>query len=147
MEEKFNMKKILTIILIILFAASLSFAIDELFTGIDKNKDGKISKQEYLDAAKKTFNKLDKNRDGFLSKEELEAADKAAAKKFLKETDVNKDGKISQEEYIKAAEKRFKFLDKNHDGFIDQKEWNDKNTSVNRNSQVGPVSPLIMFTF
>ncbi|HVS52714.1 MAG TPA: EF-hand domain-containing protein [Opitutaceae bacterium] len=53
------------------------------FAELDKNGDGSISQQEYVDGmkdklgedgAKKHFAELDKNKDGQLSKEELNAA-------------------------------------------------------------------------
>lgn len=53
------------------------------FAALDKNGDGSISQQEYVDGmkdklgedgAKKHFAELDKNNDGQLSKEELNAA-------------------------------------------------------------------------
>jgi Ca2+-binding EF-hand superfamily protein len=142
------MKKIFAALMIILFAAVWSFAADDLFSKIDANKDGKISKQEYMDATAATFRKLDKNKDGFLTKDELKVLDKIDAQRFLKEVDINKDGKISQDEFNKAAEKRFKFLDKNNDDFIDRKEWNNVKDDVNqKNSKSVPVFPLMIFSF
>lgn len=55
---------------------------EEMFTKKDADKDGKISKEEFLkgskDAAKSeaTFTKKDKDKDGSLSKEEFTAAPK-----------------------------------------------------------------------
>lgn len=142
------MKIIISAILLILFCTTIGFADDGDFNKIDTNKDGRVSKKEYIDAVIKSFNRLDKNRDGFLTKDELKAIDKNDAKKFIKEEDINKDGKISKEEFTKAAEKRFKFLDKNNDGFIEQGEWNDVKYSVNpRNSRSSSVSPLMIFSF
>ena len=41
---------------------------------IDKNGDGKISKDEFIAVQTERFNKMDKNNDGFLSKDEMRAA-------------------------------------------------------------------------
>ncbi len=55
---------------------------EEMFTKKDADKDGKVSKEEYLkgskDAAKSeaSFTKKDKDKDGFLSKEEFTAVGK-----------------------------------------------------------------------
>jgi Ca2+-binding EF-hand superfamily protein len=142
------MKKLFGVLAIILVVVSWAFAANDLFSKIEKNKDGKISKQEYMDAAAGDFAGLDKNKDGFLTKGELKAIDTIVMDKFLKEADTNKDGKISREEFTKYAEKRFKFLDKNNDGFIDQKEWNEMKDGANpRNSKVAPISPLMIFSF
>ena len=65
------MKKIIAVLIGILFSATLSIAADDLFSKIDKNKDGKISKKEYLDAVAATFNKYDLNKNGVLSISEV----------------------------------------------------------------------------
>jgi len=63
----------------------------ELFKKLDKNKDGKISKEEFtagrkdLNKAKSQFDKADKNRDGYLGLDEFKfylkrTADRAAKK-------------------------------------------------------------------
>ena len=41
---------------------------------IDKNGDGKISKDEFVAVQIERFTKMDKNGDGFLSKDEMRAA-------------------------------------------------------------------------
>lgn len=48
----------------------------ELIKKMDKNEDGKLSKEEIKGPLEKDFDKIDTNEDGFLSKEELEKAPK-----------------------------------------------------------------------
>lgn len=48
----------------------------EMFTQMDVNKDGKLSKKEVKGPLQKDFSKIDTNADGFLTKEELEKAPK-----------------------------------------------------------------------
>lgn len=134
------MKKILAVIVIMLFAVSLAFAAGEDLPGLDKNKDGKINKKEYMDSMTAVFDRLDKNHDGILARDELSHMDKKDLNRFIKETDTDKDGKIIKREYEQAAEKRFKQLDKNRDGFIDKLEWG----SVGRSEL---YSPFTRFTF
>jgi len=117
------MKKILAVTMIVLFAVSLVFAAEDVFSKLDKNKDGKISKKEYMEATTAVFERLDKNHDGVITRDELAHMDKKDADQFIKETDINKDGKIIKKEYDRAAAKRFKQLDKNRDGFINKREW------------------------
>jgi hypothetical protein len=80
------------------------------FDAIDKNKDEKITKKEWLAAGmnQKSYdliftNKLDKNKDEVLSKLELGTI-------VLPEIDVyaNKDGKITKKGLVKAVNKHVK---------------------------------------
>lgn len=139
----FKMKKILSWIAAVLFIASvapLAFAANEDFTALDKNKDGKISEQEYMDAAAETFDKLDKNHDGILTREEIQSNSKIDAEKFIKMINPNGEGKIVKKMYLQAAKKQFKSWDKNQDGLIDVKEW-----KIAKLSQKQPG--LVIFTF
>ena len=98
---------------------------------MDTNNDGRISKQEYLEAknrwAEKKFAKLDKNTDGFLSEQER-TAEKSGKRRFKKSShyfpkiDANGDGVISAEENKASAERMFKKLDTNNDQVITQDE-------------------------
>ena len=51
-------------------------SIDELFKHMDKNEDGKLSKDEVKGPLKDHFSKVDTNEDGYLTREELENAPK-----------------------------------------------------------------------
>lgn len=44
---------------------------EEMFTQMDANKDGKLSKDEVNGPLKENFSKIDTNSDGYISKEEL----------------------------------------------------------------------------
>lgn len=48
----------------------------ELLEKMDKNEDGKLSKDEVKGPLKNDFDKVDTDEDGFISKEELEKAPK-----------------------------------------------------------------------
>ncbi len=51
-------------------------SVDEIFKQMDKDEDGKLSKNEIKGPLKNDFAKIDTNEDGFLSKEEVEKAPK-----------------------------------------------------------------------
>lgn len=114
------MKKILAVVLMMLFTASFAIAANDVFTKLDKNKDGRISEQEYLDQVSGSFDKLDKNHDGALTPDEFQHVDKDKRKQLVKEADANNDGIVIKKEYEQAARKRFSSLDKNKDGDIDK---------------------------
>ena len=124
---------------IMFFAASVGFAAEEILPKLDKNKDGKISKQEYLGAVSVTFNKLDKNRDGLINRDELGHMDKKDLEAFTKEADTDGNGIISKKEFEQAAVKRFQQLDKNRNGFINKDEWAAGRSEL--------YSPFTRFTF
>ena len=50
--------------------------IEELFSDLDSNKDGKLSIKEVKGPLKEDFDKIDSNKDGFLTIEELKKAPK-----------------------------------------------------------------------
>ena len=133
------MKKVMAILTMIVFVAGPALAADKAFQKADKNKDGKITSQEYLNATSKAFDELDKNRDGVLTKEEIQANDKIDADKLIRETDANRDGKILKKEYQKAAKQRFHSMDKNKIGHIDYNEWPSDRSDL--------YSPFNLFSF
>jgi Ca2+-binding EF-hand superfamily protein len=45
--------------------------IDRMFQDMDTNRDGRISKSEWMAFQEKQFDLLDKNGDGFLTKDEV----------------------------------------------------------------------------
>jgi Ca2+-binding EF-hand superfamily protein len=93
----------------------------------DKDKDGKISQEEYP-GSQASFNKMDLNQDGYLDETELQKSvpySKAQMGErgsgYIQRFDKNQDGKLSQEEYPGPAS-AFQRLDSNSDGFIDANE-------------------------
>jgi Ca2+-binding EF-hand superfamily protein len=74
--------------IVLIFGVTFSFAqtpedvkakAKERIEAMDTNKDGRISKEEYLTNCSQRFDALDTNKDGYLSKEELQ--EKAASAK------------------------------------------------------------------
>lgn len=116
---------------------------------LDKNHDGRVTKDEFLSGSKKRFAKADANRDGVISPQEGKAAkatlkEKQAkrdakrlaegkpvkrakpgakpAKPYLSTLDANKDGRVSQKEYLARREKQFSKMDANRDGSVSRDE-------------------------
>ncbi len=72
------------------------------FNRYDKDKNGSISRDEYLAARSKAFAKLDTNHDGTLSFDEYSV--KAIAK--FDAADVRHDGRLTPDEFATTAVKR-----------------------------------------
>jgi Ca2+-binding EF-hand superfamily protein len=99
-------------------------AIGNRFNEMDKNGDGKISKDEFM-GPPLLFGRLDANNDGFLSKDEAARSRPGAGTgpagaglgPRLRAMDQNGDGKISKDEF-RGPPQLFDRLDRNSDGFL-----------------------------
>jgi hypothetical protein len=83
--------------------STAKFDYGPVFEALDKNHDGKVTKEEWLASGLSQFTydnlfvkTLDTNKDGVVTKDEFTAS----SPQF--EVDTNKDGKVSVEEYIAA---------------------------------------------
>ena len=81
-----------------------SYLVTEIFSARDLNKDGKLTREEWIvgndPAQEKAFRERDANKDGIVTIDEALAygRKKGMAKKFMAAADKNKDGKLSREE-------------------------------------------------
>jgi len=140
MKRTMPMQKfILAFILVLSLAAPVSGA-ERAFGALDKDRDGKVSQQEYLDATAETFNRLDRDGSGHLDKEELKALPQADRKDWLAEMDKDRDGKIDRNEFQKEALKRFSTADADENRYLDSREWQKVQTQKR-------AAPLIQFSF
>jgi len=96
---------------------------------LDTNGDGVIDRAEAAKSPRlaQDFDKLDKNKDGKLSKDELpQRGDfRRGGHDFMAKLDTNKDGRVSRDE-AKADPKfaaRFDEMDVNKDGFVDKADF------------------------
>ena len=100
-----------------------------LLAFMDRDGDGKVSLNDYLNVQLPKLAKFDTDADGMLSyiefKESLEGPAKKNAERSFKSFDVDTArNKLTQREFLGYHAFVFKsFLDTNHDGELSQKEW------------------------
>ncbi|HLG18052.1 MAG TPA: EF-hand domain-containing protein [Blastocatellia bacterium] len=102
------------------------------FEEMDKNKDKKISKDEFP-GPQQFFDRLDENKDGVLDEEEVNRSRSRMMmggpggggmrlnENLTKFLDADADTKVSREEFAKLLQ-LFDVLDKDHDGQVNQEE-------------------------
>jgi Ca2+-binding EF-hand superfamily protein len=120
--------------------------VDSILERMDKNKDGKISRDEVQGRIKDNFDRIDTNKDGFLDRDELLRMARAilanpagqpkgpgpggfgppSPRDEFDALDKNADGRLTREE-LKGTRyyDLFDQIDKNKDGKIDPKEWEE----------------------
>ncbi|PYP84257.1 MAG: hypothetical protein DMF61_20385 [Blastocatellia bacterium AA13] len=97
------------------------------FAEMDKNKDKKISRDEFKGPAQ-MFDRLDENKDGFIDEEEWNRRRTGGGggpgrmgESFMKLLDANHDSKVTREEFAKIVQ-LFDSLDKDHNGELSPEE-------------------------
>ena len=88
------------------------------FDKLDTDKDGAVSRDEFMAAQALRFQALDKNKDGAVSKDEYTAGNRNQERraKWFEQMDTNKDGKVEKTEWDTAQDKHFAARDKDKDG-------------------------------
>ncbi len=117
------------------------------FAELDKNKDKKISKDEFPSQfPPQAFDRMDTNHDGFIDEEEWKTMTSQftgggrggggmgggprTGESLTKFLDANADGKVSREEFAKVVS-LFDILDKDHNGELSTEELNGFFRAVN----------------
>ena len=104
----------------------------ERLSGMDRNGDGKLSRDELPEPFQPMVERFDRNTDGALDREELtnlvrermatQGDPAQLAAQMLRRADANSDGKLSGEEIPPFMRDRLESLDKNSDGALDLAE-------------------------
>jgi Ca2+-binding EF-hand superfamily protein len=99
-----------------------------VFREADRNADGRVSIEEFLQWHKRMFKELDRNGDGSLTPDEFpgrlaarRGARRALAEAAMRKMDTDRDGGISPQEW-KGRPDGFGGADRNSDGFVDLTE-------------------------
>jgi Ca2+-binding EF-hand superfamily protein len=93
----------------------------EVMATSDKNQDGRIDREEYLQRMTEVFFFIDADKDGSLTMTEIEAAGKVDPERFMA---ADRDGNqtLSLREYLNALNNDFDAADKDKDGTLDMEE-------------------------
>jgi Ca2+-binding EF-hand superfamily protein len=101
------------------------------FNELDADKDGRVSKKEYVDSWNTRFNLQDTNKNKHLDFSEWSAHDrspsksvsgKVFARKIFNHWDENGDGQVSLEEYTTFRNSMFDASDTNKDGYWSRRQ-------------------------
>ena len=88
--------------------------VKERFGNADKNKDGRLDREEFYQAAVESFYLHDKGRKGYLVADDL----KEASPEAFKAANRKGDGRLTLEEYVNALFIDFDRADSNKDGSL-----------------------------
>jgi Ca2+-binding EF-hand superfamily protein len=101
-------------------ASELKAQRQNIFNKMDVEKDGKITKDEFLLYEKSIFAGLDKKKDDALTPDEVNKT----CQVYFVCLDANKDNKVTLQEFDAKLDETFKLMDgKDQDGYITNEEY------------------------
>jgi Ca2+-binding EF-hand superfamily protein len=99
-----------------------------VFERSDVNKDGTVTREEFITARAEHFTKLDRNSDGYIDSNDVperlakRRAQKGSGDFLAQQFDADGDGKVSKEEFVKGPTLAFDRTDTNKDNVLDAQE-------------------------
>lgn len=90
----------------------------------DLNKDGMITRQEFLSSRSQSFSQIDRNHNGYLSADDLPAIARQSERgrafmEMMTTMDRNHDGRVSRSEFVNGPTPVFDNADTSGNGVID----------------------------
>ncbi len=105
--------------------APVESPIARLLRQLDRNGDGRVSREEHADVARQMFHAMDADHNGEVTAIEMDAirrdlygADRTAAAREIAQVDSNHDGLLAAEEHAASTAVIFDQIDRDHDGFL-----------------------------
>lgn len=98
----------------------------EMLAKSDANRDGRVSRSEFIDARRDRFERMDRNNDGYFTEKDLpRIARKRGGEKVdrvIEALDTNRDGRLSRPEFVDGPTRLFDLGDRDRNGVIDRVE-------------------------
>ena len=116
-------------LLVLLSAPAMSQMRGEgVFERSDVNKDGTVTREEFIAARAEHFSKLDRNSDSYIDSNDVpkrlakRRAQNGGGDFLAQQFDADTDGKVSKEEFVNGPTSAFDRADTNKDNVLDTKE-------------------------
>jgi Ca2+-binding EF-hand superfamily protein len=110
-------------------ASAAQSDVRQLLRLMDRDKNGAVSKDEFLQFMSRTFDRRDVNRSGLLESNELSTFSKRTAavgqsdvRQLTRLMDRDKNGAVSKDEFLQYMSRTFDRLDVNKSGQLEPKE-------------------------
>lgn len=98
----------------------------EMLQKADANRDGAVTRAEFVEARRTRFAEMDRNRDGCFSDDDLRRIARRRAGDRIGELtaalDSNRDGRLCRDEFVDGPTRLFDIGDRNRDGRLDRRE-------------------------